>query len=245
MEDSDTSLTNLVLALIEHPTAIVGMFALLIAALGIIAQRRTSKEKNSLDFQANYLENQKVQDAWGHLRAFKDNKDPDKHNKLATEKGTDERKAAILLLNEWERAANAIHHGLFDSNFLYQAHSSTVIGLYKDLLPFIEIIQSTNPRYFVGFTKLAVRWQHKRALEFRKGIELKESLMNLNRTFFNFNQYLESHSNCCPKSYNFNRQLKEFEHSRNNFKRKHRKLYFSFIQRRWISIKDRLFKTNP
>ena len=245
MEDSDTSLASLLSALIEHPTAIVGIFALLIAALGIIAQRRTSKEKNSLDFQANYLENQKVQDAWGKLRTFKKNQDPDKYIKLATAKGTKQRKAAILLLNEWERAANAIHHGLFDSNFLYQAHSSTVISLYRDLLPFIEIMQSKNPRYFVGFTKLAVRWQHKRALEFRKGVELKKSLKHLNRTFFNFNQYLETHSDSCPKSYNFNRQLKDFEHSRNDFKKKHRKLYFSFLQRRWINIKDRLFKTNP
>lgn len=245
MDNSEPSSTTLFTTLIEHPTAIVGLFALLIAALGIIAQRRTSKEKNSLEFQANYLENQRIQDAWIELRKFKAKADSNKYPKLATEKGTNERKAAILLLNEWERAANAIHHGLFDSNFLYQAHSSTVISLYKDLLPFIEIIQTSNPRYFVGFTKLAVRWQHKRALEARRGIELKDSLMDLNRTFFNFNQYLEKHPTSCPKSYNFNHQLKEFENSRKNFKKKHRKLYFNDFQRLWVNIKERLFRTNP
>lgn len=245
MDNSELSSNTLFATLINHPTAIVGLFALLIAALGIIAQRRTSKEKNSLEFQAAYLENQKIQKAWIELRKFKKKKNTDKFTELAEKKGTKERKAAILLLNEWERAANAIHHGLFDSNFLYQAHSSTVISLYKDLLPFIEIIQESNPRYFVGFTKLAVRWQHKRALEMRKGIELKDSLKQLNRTFFNFTLYLEKHPTSCPKSYNFNHQLKEFENSRNNFKKKHRQLYFNGLQRGWISIKERLFRTNP
>lgn len=236
------SLLNLI---IEHPTAVVGIFAITVAILGIIAQRKTSKEKNSLEFQAAYLENQKIQNAWIQLRGFKEKKNWNKYEKLVRKKGTKERKAVLLLLNEWERAANAIHHGLYDANFLYQAHGTTVINLYKDLLPFIKMLQETNARTFVGFTKLAVRWQHKRALEKKKGLELKDSVNQLNKQFLNFSVFLEGHPDSCPKQYNFNYQLKEFETVRSRFKKQHRKLYLSRYQRFWTTLKELIFKTNP
>lgn len=244
MDDSEKAFI-LPRILIEHPTAIVGAFAIVVAVLGIFSQRKTSKEKNSLEFQADYLENKDIQEAWLKLREVKENKDPDKFEKLAKQKGTEERKAVLLVLNEWERAANAIHHGLYDANFLYQAHGTTVITLYKDLLPFIKVFQKNNARYFIGFTKLAVRWQHKRALEKKKGIELTNSVNQLNTTFLNFNTFLENHPGSCPKQYNFNYQLKDFVAQRKNFRRQHRKLYLNRYQRFWASFKETIFKTNP
>lgn len=172
----------------EHPTAIVGSLALFVASIGILKQRQTSKEKNSLDFEASYKNNKDIRDAWDILRTAL--KQPEGELlKAAKNKDNEYRKSIILILNEWERAANAIYHGLYDEEFLYRAYGSIVIKLFIDTLPFIAHFQLKNPRVFISFTKLAVRWQLKRSDEndFEVLNNLKNSLKDLHLASIDLN----------------------------------------------------------
>jgi len=179
----------------NHPTVIstslAAIVAFFVAVTGITKQRQTSQEKNSLDFEANYKDNKDIRDAWILLRVAvaKDStylaklfKERDKDNKADEET----RSSIILILNEWERAANAIEHGLFNDKFLYQAYGTIVIQLFQDLSPFIKSCQEVNPRIFIKFTRLSIRWQIERGREVKGATFVKlQPLHKLSKEFDN------------------------------------------------------------
>ena len=209
----------------NHPTAIVGAIALIVASIGILKQRQTSKEKNSLDFEANYKNNEDIREAWYILGVALEQ--PDGYLlKVAKDKNNKYRKSIILILNEWERAANAIYHELYDEEFLYRAYGSIVIKLFIDTLPFIAHFQLKNPRIFISFTKLAVRWQLKRSDEndFRVLNSLKLSLRDLHSASINLNLSLQESSNKKKTHYLLSRRHSYLKAQKIEFKRLFRKI---------------------
>ena len=209
----------------QHPTAIVGAVALIVASIGILKQRQTSKEKNSLDFEASYKNNADIREAWYTLRIALEQ--PDGYLlKVAKDKNNKYRKPIILILNEWERAANAIYHELYDEEFLYRAYGSIVIKLFIDTLPFIAHFQLNNPRVFISFTKLAVRWQLKRSDEndFRVLNNLTVSLRDLHSASINLNLSLQESSSKNKPHYLLSRRHSDLKARKLEFKKLFRKV---------------------
>ena len=181
----------------NHPTVIsttlAAIVAFFVAVIGIKKQRQTSKEKNSLDFEASYKNNKDIRDAWTTIWIVKE-LEPDHLIRLVWDRKAPYRKDIVLILNEWERASNAIFHDLYDENLLYKAYGTTVIKLFQGVAPFIQECQRTNPRVFVSFTKLAVRWQIRRAIEDEHDIseQLSLSLKELHTASVNFSLKLNN-----------------------------------------------------
>lgn len=166
------------------PQVAAALIASLVAIWGILSQRQLSRQKNSLDFEGAYKRNkeiaesnQKVIDYISKLQELPDQK-PDnianivKVDLLDKVLPTDNeasikalRHSVVLILNEWERAANAVFTGLYDEDYLYRAHGTSIIKMYTYLRAYIKARQDVAPRYYINFTRLALRWSLKRCKE--------------------------------------------------------------------------------
>lgn len=151
----------------SSPTFYPGAAGALIAVISIRNQRKTSREKNSLDFEAAYKRNKDIVDAWSEvLRIHKD-----RHNFPIADWGkeeysqTDGAKALKLIFNEWERCANAVNNGLYDERYLYRVYGSTLIFLDVHFEPYMEECRKRNPRFYRNLKCLALRWRVRRAYE--------------------------------------------------------------------------------
>ncbi|MEP1384357.1 MAG: DUF4760 domain-containing protein [Paraglaciecola sp.] len=163
---------------------ILSSFLTLFAAFTAIRQsRKTAREKNSIDFETSYKTNSSIVNAWQLIMPLMKRKDSN-YLKLSNGKIKQEEIDAInLILNTWERAANGIFHNIYDGNFLYKTYGSTVLYLYSNLYGYIEDRQNVNPRFYIQFSKLYIRWKIKRQEEDRTNVdkELSQILKKLNK----------------------------------------------------------------
>ncbi|OLO05123.1 DUF4760 domain-containing protein [Salinicola socius] len=157
---------------IEHPTfystILTGLLAAIFTTRTIAKQRELSREKNSLDFQATYKHNQEVSDSWHKIREVRGNLEELKRLGKDECSGEETAKALNVICNEWERCANAIKKNVYDEDFLYNCHGSTVYFIYRDFHPYINERRKKNPKFFNNFVWLAERWCKKRANELKK-----------------------------------------------------------------------------
>ncbi|WP_238084500.1 DUF4760 domain-containing protein [Pseudescherichia vulneris] len=149
------------------PTFYPGLAGAIIAVTSIRNQRRTSREKNSLDFEAAYKRNKEVVDAWIEvLRIYKD-----RANFPIANWGKDEfsqtegGKALKIIFNEWERCANAVSNDLYDEQYLYKVYGSTLIFLDVHFEPYMEECRKRNARFYRNMKSLALKWRVRRAYE--------------------------------------------------------------------------------
>lgn len=172
-------MTDLLFTILEHlwtflvkiweasPTFYPGLAGAVIAVTSIRNQRRTSREKNSLDFEAAYKRNKEVVDAWKEvLRIYKDRAnfpiaDWGKDEYSQTEGGL----ALKIIFNEWERCANAVNNDLYDDRYLYKVYGSTLIFLDVHFEPYMEECRKRNPRFYRNMKCLALKWRVRRAYE--------------------------------------------------------------------------------
>lgn len=170
----------------ESPQVIAALIASVVAIWGIVSQRQLSRQKNSLDFESSYKRNKEIAEANAKvieiiqsLRQIKkatndaafvaevkkillDDIDSDADGVDAIK---EKRAAVTTVLNEWERAANAVFSNLYDENYLYRAHATSIIQIYTYLRSYIEARQLIVPRYYINFTRLALRWSARRCFE--------------------------------------------------------------------------------
>lgn len=140
-------------------TAFVGG---VIALITIKKQRQTARENNSLSFEKDYKRCEFVRHAWDKiLEKVIKNKLSFPVEKYADPEfaRTDDAKAIRDILNEWERAANAINHKLYDDKFLYNAFGSTVLFLRSEFTPYIYARQKENSSYYKHFMRMSLRWR--------------------------------------------------------------------------------------
>lgn len=181
---------NLELSKIFTPQVIAALIASAVAIWGIRSQRQLSRQKNALDFEAAYKRNKEINEAntlvirfIGRIRKMDPHNQrnaetfracivkslidpiPDSASDIEKESIQKTRDAVTTVLNEWERAANAVFSNLYDENYLYRAHAISIIQLYYFLEPFIQERQSVVPRYYINFTRLAKRWTARRCME--------------------------------------------------------------------------------
>lgn len=131
-------------------------------------QRQTARENNSLLFERDYKHNNEVTSSWSTLyyKAHK-NKLTFPIVRYAEEEHstTSEAIAIRYILNEWERAANAINQRLYDEMLLYRAFGSTVIFLRTEFSPYIYARQADNPSFYKQFMAMSLRWMALRSNE--------------------------------------------------------------------------------
>lgn len=174
MENSWDALTTILSDLaISHPTfystILTGLVAALFTTRTIAKQRELSREKNSLDFQTTYKHNNEVAQSWNLIRDVAGN--ATELHRLGSDEGSSEdaAKALSTICNEWERCANAIRNNVYDENFLYNCHGSTVYFIYRDFHPYITERRKKNPKFFNNFVWLAEKWCKRRAQELKDG----------------------------------------------------------------------------
>jgi len=157
---------------INHPTfystILTGLLAALFTIRTLAKQRELSREKNSLDFQATYKHNPEINKCWNQIRSVAGNEA--ELRRLGSDAGSNEEiaKALSTICNEWERCANAIKHKVYDEDFLYNCHGSTVYFIYRDFHPFITERRKKNPKFFNNFVWLAEKWCKRRSEELRR-----------------------------------------------------------------------------
>lgn len=151
----------------KNPTFYPGVAGALIAVISIRNQRRTSREKNSLDFEAAYKRNKDVVTAWASVLAiYKDRGNFPLENYGKDEFSQTENALSLkLIFNEWERCANAVHNGLYDELYLYKVYGSTLIFLDVHFEPYMRQCREKNPRFYRNMKCLALKWRVRRAYE--------------------------------------------------------------------------------
>lgn len=132
--------------------------ALCAALLNILFTRKTARESNSLEFQRNLLRDKSYK--MHELRAMRAVRERENLHELAqTQFRFDKDSISIrYILNTWERAANAMRHGLYDELYLYEAHKSMVIALSMYFREFIKEAQQRQPSFYENFSWLALKW---------------------------------------------------------------------------------------
>jgi hypothetical protein len=158
-----------------NPVLTSGACAGCIALWGILTQRRLSREKNSIDFETQISSSKDYRAA---IRATLMMSSSEIEAAIK-DKNTDQNFVKITnVLNTWERCARSVHSNLYDDNYLYKVFGSTVIGLYRTHLIFIESRQETNPRFYIQFTAMASHWMVRRYKEEKNG-DLSEKLKEI------------------------------------------------------------------
>ena len=153
-----------------YSSLLTGFSGVAIACFTISKQRKLSREKNSLDFCAAYKHSSTVCDAWEEIMILRARlKKIEKCDLTIHILSQDDKKFINLLLNEWERCANAIRSNLYEGDFLYHIYAATLLGLYRDFNFVIEYSQNRNPKYYCNFVWLCHQWSERRAKEIEKG----------------------------------------------------------------------------
>lgn len=165
------------------------IIAMIMAIRTVSEHRQIAREKNSLEFEQKYQESDRVHQHKDILRrnfeklsSLKIKEITNKNREDLNEQEIEFLDAAGYILNEWERAANAINHNIFDEHLLYKAHASTVLTLYKNLSDYIHIRQQENSRFYINYVMLVTKWQIRRGKEEKKeGINYNEIKVNQKR----------------------------------------------------------------
>ncbi|TLX52055.1 hypothetical protein CWC31_02585 [Pseudoalteromonas ruthenica] len=160
--------------------------ALSAAILGMYYQRKTAREKNTLDFMQDLKENEEYPENLKVISSLIHTKDNDKViGSLANSKNLNSPESVSIrhILNIWEQTASAINHRLYDEDYLYLSHKSLVIMLNLYLSSYIEGRQKINGSFYSDFVWLSKRWGSK-----RKSYELQKAKRKLQLVFKKLDQ---------------------------------------------------------
>lgn len=161
------------------------ILALSAAFFNVYFQRRTAKDSNSLHFQqalssdTTYLSQTKL-----IIAAIKNKQNIAIADYAKSPYNEDAKAEAIrFTLNVWERAANAMQHGIYDEEYLYHAHKSMVLYLGVHLREYIQARQVENISYYSNLNWLILKWAIRRD-SFEERVtkaQLKQIFKQLNR----------------------------------------------------------------
>ncbi|STR05770.1 Uncharacterised protein [Hafnia alvei] len=149
------------------PTFYPAVFGVFVAIVSIWTQRKTSREKNSLDFEISYKRSDNVNEAFAKLRPIVQKKfeTPLSHWGKRENAAAEEATVLRTIFNEWERCANAIRNGIYDSEYLYKVYGSTLLDLDVTFGEYIAECQLWNERVYRNFKWLALKWKIRRCKE--------------------------------------------------------------------------------
>ena len=145
-----------------------------VAIWGIMTQRKSAREKNTLDFEAAYQSNEQLKKSSSNIRkiyALDKNQRIDVYKRIASNDSEDPLfNDIIYLLNIWERGANGVRKNIFDEQLMYNIYGSIVIYHFDHLYDLIDIRRASNEgvnknRVWINFEWLAIRWKIRRYQE--------------------------------------------------------------------------------
>ncbi|EOB2571020.1 DUF4760 domain-containing protein [Vibrio fluvialis] len=154
--------TTLTEFLLKNPTVVPVTLGLVVAVVGILAQRRTAREVNALKFQSDRNQNKEYDRHNTVAIAFVKEATPEQIADLAgKENESSEATALMYVLNEWERCANAIHYKVYDEKFLYSSSASGFLAIVHRLRPYIEKVRTLEGKSTIydGLLKLEKKWR--------------------------------------------------------------------------------------
>ncbi|HGS4606514.1 TPA: DUF4760 domain-containing protein [Vibrio cholerae] len=157
-----SSTTTLTEFLIKNPTIVPVTLGLIVAVVGILAQRRTAREVNALKFQSDRNQNKEYDRHNTTAIAFVKTATAEEIANLAGKEGeVSEATALMYVLNEWERCANAIHYKIYDENFLYNSSASGFLAIVYRLRPYIDKVRTLEGKSTIynGLLRLEKRWR--------------------------------------------------------------------------------------
>jgi hypothetical protein len=157
------------------------LLAIVGASFNIYFQRKSNKESNALSFQLNLSTDTSYKNSFSTVIAAIENRaDISILSYVNPESDIEKANAAAIseVLNTWERAANAMRHGVYDESYLYNSHKSTVLHLGVYLREYIRARQLHNISYFSNLNWLIIKWSVK-----RDSFESKNTKMELKRIF--------------------------------------------------------------
>lgn len=152
----------------KNPALPIYIISAIIAFLSYLFQVKLARVKHSIDFQNSYHDSKDLMASIAKVKELS-TLNKDEITALAINGNQD----VVTILNTWERAAIAIKKSIYDEEVLYLAYGTTVIQLWTKLSPFIKKRQEKNPRLYVNFDWLAVKWMAKRN-ESKSKSELKK-----------------------------------------------------------------------
>jgi hypothetical protein len=160
------------------------ILALCGALINVFYQRRTARESNSLAFQQSLSDNETYnKNIPIIIKAIKNRYAVPLRDYTKPENSTCSQATAIRhVLNTWERSANAMRHGIYDEQYLYEAHKSMVLHLGVYLRGFINEKQREQASFYENFSWLVLNWTIRRDgfEELATKNELKRIFMELN-----------------------------------------------------------------
>lgn len=147
-----------------NPTFPVILGSAVIAFLAFQTTRHLTRCKHAIDFETAYHQSESLSWAFKNLLAWSVHASAADTAALASPAMKTHEMLGYMreLLNTWERVAIAIRQRVYDENLLYNAYGTSVIWIWKQTLPFIRRRQQENPKLFINFDWLAIRWQIRR-----------------------------------------------------------------------------------
>ena len=135
------------------------VIALSVALLGIHFQRKTAQESNSLDFQISLANNDKYLESLAVIVLAINNREKVPVENFAREEFSTSKEAEAIryVLNTWERAANAILHGIYDEKYLYRTYKSMLLYFGVNLRVYIREKQKEGNSFFSSLNWLIIK----------------------------------------------------------------------------------------
>lgn len=167
----------------KNPTLVLLCLSAVIAFISYKNQRHLTCAKNTIDFQTAFHNSKELNKA---TTVFADricHMTSDEVRQLAHVKDRDDKvnKSARELLNSWERVAVAVKNDVYDEEMLFNTYASFLLTIWQTLGPYIAEKQKVNPKWYVEFQWLALRWRIRKdaALTKRQIRELKQAVKGL------------------------------------------------------------------
>lgn len=141
------------------PTSLAIIASAVIALLAIRTNRHIARQKNTLDFETNHLD-QNLLDAYSTLAKLHNNKFTTPMTEWSKDAHFDTHEARSIrkVLNTWERVSRGIDHGIYDEKILYDTYRSTIRIVSNYTFDYRKEVQKKRSSYYAGFEKISSRW---------------------------------------------------------------------------------------
>lgn len=144
--------------LVANPTLAPVTIGVIVALRSLKSQQHLTRAKHTLDFDVRFKTDH-VKDLLAARLILQDKTDAELKIMGAAHKSDDPGfKALVSTLNVWEHVGIGLRNQVYDEHLLKEAYGSTVIWLWIYSVAFIRERQRHNPRVFVNFDWLALRW---------------------------------------------------------------------------------------
>lgn len=151
------------------------ILGLMVAVISVWTSKVIARRKQTADLMFASRSDLQLRDGYDVIRQL--HNDPNGNIRAAfpaqkampddvkeAERYTEQKKRSVQInyvLNHWERVSIGIDEGIYDERMLRYSHNTSVINIYTQALPYIEVVRERTrvPTYYVDIERLALRWK--------------------------------------------------------------------------------------